>query len=126
MAWFGYDAQQWALDCAQAVGRLTDRPVIIRWKTQAQHRPIYVDLHDAWLTVVFSSASAVDSLMAGVPVCTLAPWASTARMGIQDLALVNTPHYPSLQERDQFLFNLAHQQFTLDEMRQGMAWRALR
>lgn len=125
MAWFGIDAEQWVLDCARTIGRLTDRPIIIRWKTQAQHRPIYVDLHQAWMTVVFSSACAIDSLMAGVPVCTLAPWASTARMGIQDLSQVNVPYYPDIEERDRFFWALAYQQWTLDEIREGVAWRAL-
>lgn len=119
------DAHAWVLDVVARLGRVSDRPVIVRWKSHATIRPLYLDLHDAWMVVVFSSASAIEALMAGVPVCTLAPWAATARMGITDLAQVESPIYPDLTERDQFLFNLAAQQWTLPEIRCGDAWRCL-
>jgi len=125
MNYFGIDAKLWVLGVVQRLGEMSDRPIVVRWKTNVQHRPLYVDLHSAWMVVVFSSASAIEALAAGVPVCTLAPWASTARMGIQDLADVERPIYPDLSERDQFLFNLAHQQWTLPEIESGTAWRAL-
>jgi len=124
MATFGIDAKQWVIDIVTAVSRVSDRPIVVRWKAQAQARPIYMDLHDAWMTVVFSSASALDSLIAGVPVCTLASWAASYRMGITDISQVETPYYP--EDREQFLFNLANQQWTLDEIRAGLAWKALR
>ena len=103
----------------------TDRPIIVRWKSQATERPLRVDLQDAWIVVTWSSASAVEALAAGVPVCTLAPWASTARMGVQDLATIESPIYPDMGARDQFLFNLADQQWTMEEIERGAAWRAL-
>lgn len=125
MAFHGLDARHWALDLAERVSRVSDRPVVIRWKSQAGRRPFYHDLHDAWIVVTFSSAAAVEALAAGVPVCTMAPWASTAAMGITDPARVETPYYPSIEERDQFIFNLVNQQWTLEEMRQGLAWHTL-
>jgi hypothetical protein len=125
MAWFGLDAKAWTVNVVSELAKYTDRPVIVRWKTQAQARPLYTDLHGAWLCVVFSSASAVEALAAGVPVCTLAPWASTAHMGIQDLSQVERPVYPDMQARDQFLFNLAYSQWTLEEMARGVAWAHL-
>ena len=123
MAFFGMDAKAWTMEIVSTLETITDRPVVIRWKSQAQARPLYVDLADAWIVVVFSSASAVEALIGGIPVCTLAPWASTARMGITDIRQVESPIYP--EDRDQFLFNLAYQQWTLDEMREGLAWKAL-
>lgn len=107
------------------VRHYTQRPIVVRFKTDASRRPLRVDLQDAWLVVVWSSAAAVEALTAGVPVCTLANWASTFRMGIHSLGDIETPYYPDLQERDHFLFNLANQQWTLDEIASGMAWRAL-
>lgn len=103
----------------------TDRPIIVRWKSQAQERPLRVDLQDAWMVVAWSSASAVEALAAGIPVCTLAEWASTAHMGITLLADIEKPYYPDILERDQFLFNLANQQWTLPEIESGLAWRTL-
>lgn len=105
--------------------RYTDRPIIVRFKTDAASRPLRVDLQDAWMVVAWSSATAVEALAAGVPICTLADWASTAHMGIRSLTDLETPYYPDLHARDQFLFNLANQQWTLDEIASGLAWRAL-
>jgi hypothetical protein len=123
MAWYGIDAKQWTLDCIKRVGELSDRPIVVRWKASAKYRPFYVDLHLASMVVVFSSACAIEALASGIPICTLAPWASTARMGIQSLDDLNTPYLPSIDERDQFLFNLADNQWTLAEIEQGLAWR---
>jgi hypothetical protein len=125
MARFGLDARQWAVDLVQQLQGLTDRPVIVRWKTQSTARPLYVDLHNAYMVVAFSSAATIEALAAGVAVCTLAPWASTARMGITSIADVNRPYYPDIGERDQFLFNLANQQWTLPEIEAGLAWKTL-
>jgi hypothetical protein len=126
LSWWGIDAQQWIADLTATFKRLApDRPVITRWKTQVRERPLRLDLHEAYLVVAFSSASAVEALAAGVPVLTLAPWASTAPMGITDPERVNEPYYPSMAERDQFLFNLAYHQWTLQEMQDGVAWRML-
>lgn len=119
----GVDAEPWAATVVQTLQQYTDRPILVRWKTQVRQRPLQVDLPNAWAVVVFSSAAAVEALLAGVPVCTLAPWAATARMGITDLAQVESPYYPD--DRELFLWNLAANQWTLDEIRQGIAWQAL-
>ncbi len=121
----GVKIEQWLGATLGAIAAASDRPVRLRWKKDKGERPLRVDLETAWLVVSYSSASAVEALAAGIPVCTLAPWASTAHMGITDLAQIESPIYPSIDERDQFLFNLAAQQWTLDEMEHGDAWRAL-
>lgn len=123
MSWFGIDARQWVLDLVAQLLTLTDRPIIVRWKARALARPLYLDLHDAYLLIAFSSAAAVEALAAGVPVCTLAPWASTARMGIASLAEFGALRYPDITERDEFLFALANNQWTIDEMVDGLAWK---
>jgi hypothetical protein len=57
-----------------------------------------------------------------VPVFPLGKCAAS-RMGLSDLARIETPYYPG--DREQFLWNLAAQQWTLDEIAAGEAWRAL-
>ncbi len=121
MAWFGLDAKQWALDIAAQVAKHTDRPIIIRWKRNAQVRPFYVDVNTAWATIVFSSGAAVESLAHGVPVFVLADWATTAPMGLSDLSQIETPYYP--EHRVPFLWELVNRQWTLDEISTGLAWR---
>lgn len=121
MSWFGIDARQWTLDIVAELSKYTDRPVVIRWKAHAQVRPFYRDIHDAWATVVFSSGAAVESLTHGVPVFVLADWATSAPWGLSDLSLIETPIYPD--DREPFLWELAERQWTLDEIRDGVAWR---
>jgi hypothetical protein len=125
MRFHGYDSHTWSADIIRRLAQITDRPALLRWKKDAPNHPLSLDLVDAWMVVAFSSASAVEALAAGIPVCTLAPWASTARMGITDIEQVEHPYYPPIAERDQFLFNLAASQWTLAEMREGLAWKAL-
>lgn len=119
----GLGGSQWLRNVMHKLRRHTDRKLRVRWKTQRQSRPIAADLSGAWLVVVYSSAAALDALIAGVPVCTLAPFASTVRMGLTDLSAVEHPIRPD--DREAFLHVLASQQWTLPEMMAGRAWRDL-
>lgn len=120
---FGIHAHEWTMAVADQLGRLTDRPLVIRWKAQARARPLYVDLHDAWAVVVFDSASAIEAIVAGVPVFVLAAHASARSMGLADLTQIESPAYPAM--REPFLWDLAAHQWSIDELRSGIAWKAL-
>lgn len=117
----GMNVDQWLIDVREQLAQVTDRPIRMRWKVTGT--PIEDDLHDCWAVVVFSSSAAIDALIAGVPVVTLAPFAATARMGLTDLSKIEHPVYPS--DREPFFWNLAYQQWTLQEIFSGMAWRTL-
>lgn len=117
----GIEVDDWLIAVREQLARHTDREIRIRWKTTA--RWIAEDLEQAWACVVFSSAAALDALIAGVPVFTLAPFACTVRMGLADLSLIEQPFYP--EDREPFLWSLAGQQWTFKEMYDGVAWRAL-
>lgn len=127
--YFGHQYAEVNPDPTEFYSRLvrpfTDRPLIVRWKKDATDRPLRVDLQNAHMVITWSSAAAVDALAAGVPVCTLAPWASTFPMGVQSLDRIESPIRPSIDQRDQFLFNLAAAQWTMNEIEAGLAWRAL-
>jgi hypothetical protein len=118
---FGMDVHQWVADVTRHIAAATNRPVRVRWK--GQETPIQADLVNCWAVVVFSSASAVDALIAGVPVFTLADFGATRRMGSADLSQIEYPKMPD--DREPFLWNLAARQWTLDEIRNGVAWKAL-
>jgi hypothetical protein len=123
MSWFGIDAHEWVLDLVDKIGRRSSRPIVVRWKASAKNRPLYVDLHTAHMVVTFSSMAAVEAIRAGVPVCTLAPWATTRSMGITDIAQVDDPVYPA--RRLPFLWDLADHQWSMDEIHAGLAWQTL-
>lgn len=117
----GYGQQEWVAVVQATLRTYTDRPFIARSKLTK--RPIAEDLVDAHAVVAFTSASAVDGLIAGVPCFTLAPWAATYHMGLGDLARIETPVYPD--NREQFCWALAEHQWTLSEIATGAAWRKL-
>lgn len=117
----GLNVEDWLIDVRTQLAKHTDREVRIRWKVTAE--PIATDLARAWAVVVFSSAAAIDALIAGVPCFTLAPFAATVRMGSSDLSQIETPVYPD--DREPFLWNIANNQWTIREICSGVAWRAL-
>jgi hypothetical protein len=118
---FGLNVERWIGDVRRTLSAHTDREIRVRWKRD--ETPIAADLVDAWAVVAFSSVAALDALIAGVPVFVLAPFAAALRMGLSDLTRIESPVYPD--GREPFLWNLAAQQWTLDEIAAGDAWRAL-
>lgn len=122
---FGVDAQQWTLDLAHEISAVSNRPIIIRWKATASRRPLYVDLHDAYCVVVFSSGAAVEALQAGIPIVTLASWATTRRMGATSISAIGNKSLVYPDELLPFLWCLSERQFTLPEFASGLAWRVV-
>lgn len=118
---FGMDVHAWLAQVCARIESVSDRPVRVRWKREAT--PIQHDLRDCWAVVTFSSAAALDALIAGVPVFVLAPFAAASRMGLADVSQIESPMYPD--GREPFLWNLADQQWSLPEIQGGKAWRAL-
>ena len=88
----------------------------------------YVELHrdlgDAALVVTWSSASAITSLYEGIPAISESG-AAHALTGPLTQERVAQPLMPSLVERTRFLQILADNQFTLEEFKNGVAWRWL-
>lgn len=117
----GLNVDEWLISVQEQLRQVTDREIRIRWKVTGT--PIADDLEDCWAVVVFSSSSAIDGLIHGVPCVTLAPFAATVRMGLTDLSRIETPVYPD--DREPFLWNLAANQWSIQEIFSGQAWREL-
>lgn len=112
-------APTWLEDTLTRLRELTDRPIAVRHK--GDQVPFHWALSDAWIVVTWSSAAAVQALIAGVPVvcapeCAAAPFAT---------AIENIERPKRLFGREAWAAVLADHQYTLDEMRSGQAWRAL-
>lgn len=118
----GLDHDPWLNATIATLRQYTDRELRVRWK-RGQRTRIIDDLRGAWACVVYSSAAALDALIAGIPVFVLAPFAAAYRMGLSDLALIEAPIYPT--DREPFLWALANQQWTLSEIYRGQAWHSL-
>lgn len=110
---------QWAVQTVRDLMKVTQRPIIIRSKGDKTR---FVDaLENAWMVVTWSSATAVEALLAGVPISCgpeCCAWdLSTAWKDIEE------PKYPV--GRRKWAAVLADNQWSLDEMREGLCWRAL-
>lgn len=103
---------------------LTDRPIVVRhWSNDKAERmrSLHEDLKDAWALVTWSSAAANEALLAGVPVF-VAPGCVAAPMGSTDLTKIEAPAKPL--GRIEWAARLAASQWTIEELREGAAWRA--
>ena len=118
---FGLNVYEWVQQVCDVVAANSTRPVRVRWKNDST--PIESDLKDCWAVVTFTSAAALDALIAGVPVFVLSAFSAAYRFGLSDLREVEHPLFPV--GREPFLWNLAANQWTLDEIREGVAWKAL-
>lgn len=118
----GLEHDTWLNATVATLKAHTDRELRVRWK-RGQKVRIIEDLCNAWAVVVYSSAAALDALIAGIPVFVLAPFAAAYRMGLHDLANIEQPLMPV--DREPFLCALANQQWTLSEIYRGQAWKSL-
>jgi hypothetical protein len=115
----GLDLTHWRANIEHKVRKHTRRPVIARRKGSG--KTLAEDLYDCWALVTHSSNAAVDAVIAGVPVFVDGASAA-APVGNLDVSQIEQPVMP---DRTRWLHSLACQHFTLDEMRDGAAWRCL-
>lgn len=116
------DAQQWIEDVTAELRKYTDRPIVLRWKTDAKEKPLSEALKTAWAVVTFTSNAAVEGILAGVPAICTAPCAGLS-MSTDDLSKIE--NLPMPEGREQWAARLANNQWSLDEMRRGYLWRAI-
>lgn len=114
---------------------LTDRPIVYRpkpsWRDaeplkdaaySPPEQPLEDVLANAHAVVTHHSNVAVDALVSGVPAFV---WDGVASpMGLQDLALIETPLLP--RDRESWINDISYTQFTLSEMAEGLPWRHLK
>jgi len=117
----GIDPAAWEAAVVNEVGQHTDRQIKIRPKpVQGQKSDLFEDLKDCWCVVTHSSNTAVVALQEGIPTVALGESAALpCSWRLEDL---EAPFWP---EREPLFHYLAYQQFTLDEIRTGVARRLL-
>lgn len=118
----GLNMRSWNQTILRRLRAATHRPIRVRDKPSARKssRPLDRDLSEAWALVTHSSNVAVDAVLAGVPVFVErgSPAEPVGSIGL-DI------ERPAMPDREQWLASLSWQQFTLDEMRDGTAYRCL-
>lgn len=118
--WFGMTAEGWIEQTVRQLRRHTDRPIWLRWKNDGT--PLDDALKNAWAVVGFTSVCGVHAALAGVPSFATAPCAARD-FGTDDLSRIEDPVYPT--DRLRMARILANQQWSIDEMAEGMAWGTL-
>lgn len=120
----GFDAAGWRDEVTAKLAQHSDRPVRVREKPRdgARNVPLAQDLIDCWAVVAHSSNVAVDALLLGVPVF-VTDRCGARRCAETDLSRIESPRLGD--DREAWAATLAAQQWTLEEMRSGLAWREL-
>lgn len=116
-------AMGWLRDTMSELRKYTNRELRVRlW--DRDKRKLAAELPDAlrgaWALVTYSSGSAISAILSGVPAISTAD--CIARRMCGDLSTIENPLMP---ERQDWANIVADQQWTLDEFRDGTAWRML-
>ena len=115
----------WTQNTIDRIRRVTDRPIRLRHKPRGRGTsgpseakvPLSEDLKDAWACVTSCSISAVEAVCMGVPVfCDRKSFAEP--MGNLNIEDIEDPYFAGPEP---WLYSLAYQQFTPDEIANGKA-----
>lgn len=128
-------ADVWAAKVAAEIAQHSGRPVRIRYKPKSAkgthpadvaktQASIDADLEDCHALVTHTSNAAIDALQRGVPVF-VDRTSAAASMGrtLDDLHQIENPRRPD--DRVEWAAVLAANQWTVDEIRGGLAWKAV-
>jgi hypothetical protein len=118
-----HQCADWLETTLEALRQGTDRPIIVREKPQPGETavPLKTALRSAHALVTHSSNVAIEAACLGTPVF-VNEASAAAPIGETDVSKIETPVYP---DREPWLRHLAYNQFSLDEIRRGDAWRLL-
>lgn len=131
----GFAPGEWEKDAIEAIGAMSDRPIIYRPKPSwrgaqplegAEYSPREQDvtaaLHDCHAVVTHHSNVAIDGLVLGIPAFC---WEGVAvPMSLQSLKKIETPAMPD--DREQWLHDIAWCQWNVSEMAAGKTWAHLK
>ena len=126
---YDIDLETWLNTTIEEIKNHTDRPIVIRKKQSRTVRMTEDTMEmalaqDVHCLVTFSSIAAGEALLLGKPAITLGPNAA-APLCSQHISEIENPKIPTLDEVKAWAANLAYNQFTEAEMRNGTAWHIL-
>ena len=125
---YGVDKDTWVAETVATIKQFTDRPVIVRDRAKLRSERITNTLQEALsdtvALVTFNSVAATEAIMYGIPAFTLVNNAASP-MALQDLSKIETPYYPTMDERYAWACHLAYGQFHVSELKDGSALRIL-
>jgi hypothetical protein len=119
----GINPDDWLESTLEALNKHTDREIIVKEKKRkvdgvmVRFPPLSDYLDDTHAVVAMHSNATVEAVTHGVPIFCGKENAAHS-IAEPDLTKIESPIYP---DREQVLWNLAYQQFTLDEIKLGLA-----
>ena len=122
----GTTQADWILNTSKAIGQYSDRKIRINLKRAGNDTERFFrgQLGDTHAVVVHSSIAGVQAAIEGVPCFATDSESTAVKFGTMDLSLMENPIKPD--NREQMAWALADNQWTLNEIRSGMAWEAIK
>lgn len=141
----GQALMPWLIKTLQKIKKYSDRPIMVRFhpgdKNQLNHKRqlaryrlrnltisnsdnILIDLKNAYAVVNYNSSPAVVAAIQGIPTFVLDPERSQAKeVSHSDLMYLETPQE---FDREHWIQKMAQMHWSLDELKDGTAWKHLR
>ena len=124
-SFYGITLDEWMQTTIDALKQHTDRPIQVR-ERPASRRDRKTQRAEDWLldvhaVVTFNSSAATECILAGVPVFVTAPANAARPVSNLDLSKIETPWFPSDDERHAWACHLAYGQFHTTELANGTA-----
>jgi len=118
----GSSQSEWIGQTTQILRQYTDRKIDIHFKQAGnQTESTFKNrLKGIWAVVVHSSMAGAQAAIHGVPCFATDETSVSAKFGTTDLSKIEDPIKPD--NREELAWILADNQWTLDEIRSGMAW----
>lgn len=120
----GIDKDKWVEDIVMELRKYTNKEIKIHNKSpNSAEKNFFKTLQDAHAVIVYSSIAGVQAMMYGVP-CIALDKNSTA-YSIANNKLSDIEYISVNKEIDEYLYNLADNQWTVWEIFKGLAWKRL-
>jgi hypothetical protein len=122
---YGMTRAAWISSVTEELRKHTDRPIEVHTKTPGSkaEAEFAAAVSDAHAAIVFTSVAGVQAALAGVPCFATANCASLS-FGTGDLSRIEKPVKPD--NREELAWALACNQWTIDEIKRGDAWKKIR
>jgi hypothetical protein len=124
-SFYGITLDEWMQTTIDTLKQHTDRPILVRerpasrWDRKTQRAEDW--LMDVHAVVTFNSSAATECILAGVPVFVTAPANAARPVSNLDLGMIETPWFPTDDERHAWACHLAYGQFHTTELANGTA-----
>jgi hypothetical protein len=122
----GYNFMQWENEMSSQIRPFTKRGIVLRTKPSKAHPgiPIIEALQNSHIVISHHSNVAVDAMIRGVAV--YAEKGIGKLVSISDIRGLDYAKPPCVDDRLQFLADVAYCQWTPEEMRNGKVWENLK